>query len=90
MGCEPELAVGGDVVLDRDPLLGTGQQGGVDGFGQALLGPALGLQNRLEPFVAHRLTLSQNAGPTRGRARRSPLDQRNIRSNGVRARLTPT
>ena len=86
VGCEPELAVGGDVVLDRDPLLGTGQQGGVDRFGQALLGPALGLQNRLEPFVAHFDPLTERGIGSRASPTEPPRPG-NTRSNAVRSRL---
>src|ERR1700722_8806476 len=86
MRCEPELAEGGDVVLDRDPLLRTGHQRGVDRFGQPLLGPALGLQDRLEPLVAHRVTLSQNGGPTPRASPTEPPGPGNTNGTDGRAR----
>ena len=64
-GAKPELAVGGDVVLERDAALGAGDQRAVDRLGQALLGAPLRLGHRLEPLVCHDRDLSCRPAPER-------------------------
>ena len=57
-GAKPSSRVGGDVVLEREAALGSGDQRPVDRLGQALLGPPLGLGHCLEPLVSHSAPLS--------------------------------
>src|ERR1700683_4838265 len=52
-GANPSSPKGGDVVLERGPPLGAGDEGAVDRFGQPFLRPALRLGHRLEPLVGH-------------------------------------
>ena len=67
-GAKPELAEGGDVVLEREAPLGAGDERAVDRLGQALLGPPLRLGHRLEPLVCHTdpLVLPCDSAPVAG------------------------
>ena len=50
---QPELGERGDVVLDRDPAIGSGDERSVHGLREASLGTPLGDGHGFEPSVAH-------------------------------------